>query len=113
MPMSARSPTKPGYPIGKVAFIEGYRNVNGRIHGPRSPAADAAYSTSHRFPPGQHVQGGDDGDTKQLSTVASASGIDPRLVRLYSEIETCVREIEAIRQHLASMPVDDHASDVP
>ncbi|KAF0744513.1 hypothetical protein Ae201684P_018446 [Aphanomyces euteiches] len=47
--------------------------------------------------------------TKRLSSVASASGIDPRLISLYDEIEACVTGIQAIRDELAVLMKEEHA----
>ncbi|ETW05065.1 hypothetical protein H310_04100 [Aphanomyces invadans] len=108
--MATRSPTKPGYPIGKVAFIEGYKHVNGRPHGPRHPAEDI-FNSSHRQTQHRLIEHSGPPRGGADTAVATASGIDPRLIRIYHEIESCVQGIQAIRQHLDTMAVVDNKLD--
>ncbi|KAF0706043.1 Aste57867_6842 [Aphanomyces stellatus] len=115
--MTARSPAKQPYPIGKVAFIEGYKYANGRasMAGPVSPEPDSVYSrnTVGRVDtsdiPSQHgsYDNGWKDENKRLSSVASASGIDPRLISLYDKIEACVNGIKTIRHDLSALMDDD------
>ncbi|CAK4075714.1 unnamed protein product [Aphanomyces euteiches] len=116
--MTFRSPVKPGYPIGKVAFIEGYKMANGRPSlssaaitrdiMTRQSTMNGSRQSEISF--NRSYEGGYRKDhTKRLSSVASASGIDPRLISLYDEIEACVTGIQAIRDELAVLMKEEHA----